>query len=168
MSTPEHPRLLVREVEIAAPRPVVFRYFTDPTRLVAWIGITADLEPRPDGTFRFEVAPGEFCSGRYVEVDPPRRVAFTWGWESGAIPVPPGSTLVEVDLHASGDGGQATRLVLTHRGLAGDVHDLHDEGWRTFLARLRAVAEGREPGPDPAVRTPAEALDGLHRQRARP
>ena len=155
---------LVREVHIAAPREIVFRYFTDPARLVAWIGIAADLDPRADGSFRFEVAAGEFCSGRYVEVDPPRRVVFTWGWESAAIPVPPGSTVVEVDLHEAGDAGDATHLVLTHRGLAGDTYHLHDEGWQAYLARLQAVVEGRDPGPDPAARTPAEALDGIRRR----
>jgi uncharacterized protein YndB with AHSA1/START domain len=167
MSADGSGRPLVREVHIAAPREMVHRYFTDPDRLVAWIGITAELEPRPDGTFRFEVAPGEFCSGRYIEVDPPRRVVFTWGWESPAIPVPPGSTRVEVDLHDAG-GGEATRLVLTHHGLRADAYDLHDDGWRSFLARLRAAAEGRDPGPDPATRTRAEALDDIRRTQARP
>jgi uncharacterized protein YndB with AHSA1/START domain len=160
--------LLVREVRIAAPREVVFCYFTDPVRFVTWIGIAADLDPRPDGKFRFEVAAGEFCSGRYVEVDHPRRVVFTWGWESPAIPVPAASTLVEVDLHEAGDDGSATRLVLTHRGLAGDAYDLHDDGWKAYLARLRAEAEERDPGPDPATRTPAEALDDIRRRQARP
>jgi uncharacterized protein YndB with AHSA1/START domain len=160
--------LLVREVHIAAPREMVFRYFTDPARFVTWIGIAADLEPRPDGKFRFEVAAGEFCSGRYVEVDPPRRVVFTWGWDSPAIPVPPASTLVEVDLHEAGDGGHATRLVLTHRGLAADAYDLHDDGWQAYLTRLQAVVEGRDPGPDPAARTPPEALDEIRRSQARP
>ena len=159
---------LVREVHIAAPREVVFRYFTDPARLVAWIGIAADVDPRADGRFRFEVAAGEFCSGWYVEVDPPRRVVFTWGWESAAIPVLPGSTIVEVDLHEAGDAGDATHLVLTHRGLADDTYQLHDEGWQAYLARLQAVVEGRDPGPDPATRTPAEALDGIRRRGGRP
>jgi uncharacterized protein YndB with AHSA1/START domain len=168
MSDNDDGALLVREVHIAAPREVVFRYFTDPVRFVTWIGIAADLDPRPDGKFRFEVAAGEFCSGRYVEVDHPRRVVFTWGWESPAIPVPAASTLVEVDLHEAGDEGRATRLVLTHRGLAGDAYDLHDDGWKAYLARLRAEAEGRDPGPDPATRTPAEALDDIRRRQARP
>lgn len=168
MSATKDSLLLVREVRIAAPRETVFRYFTDPARLVAWIGISADLDPRPDGTFRFEVATGEFCSGRYVEVDPPRRVVFTWGWESTAIPVPPGSTVVEVELHEAESDGGATRLVLTHRGLTDDTYDLHDEGWQAYLGRLQAVAGGRDPGPDPGGRTPAEALDHIRRRRAQP
>ena len=138
---------VVEEHEIDAPVEEVFEYFVRPELLVRWIGVAAELEPRPDGVFRFEVMPGEFCSGRYVEVEPPRRVVFTWGWESGAIPVPPGSSTVEVDLEPIGD---RTRLRLVHRDLAPEVRDLHADGWRQFLPRLVAAAEGREIPADPA------------------
>jgi uncharacterized protein YndB with AHSA1/START domain len=138
---------IVREIEIRAPAAAVYEMFTDPEKLVRWIGIRALLEPRPGGSFRFELLPGEFCSGRYVELVPGRRVVFTWGWESGAMSVEPGSTTVEVDLDEH-DG--VTRLRLTHRGLDAALRPLHDEGWGKYLARIAAVAEGRSPGPDPA------------------
>ena len=129
---------VVYEVEIRAPAAEVYEMFTDPAKLVRWIGIRALLEPRPGGTFRFELMPGEFCSGRYVELVPGRRVVFTWGWESGAIPVAPGSTTVEVEL-SEHEG--VTRLRLTHRGLDAAVRHLHDDGWRRFLPQLVAAAE---------------------------
>jgi uncharacterized protein YndB with AHSA1/START domain len=115
---------------------------------VRWIGIRALIEPRPGGQFRFELVPGEFCSGRYMELDPPRRVVFTWGWESGALPVEPGSTTVTVDLEQS---GEVTTVHLTHSGLSDAMRPFHADGWRRFLARLQAVAEGRHPGADPAA-----------------
>jgi len=131
---------VVLEVEIRAPAAAVYEMFTDPAKLVRWIGIRALLEPRPGGTFRFELMPGEFCSGRYLELVPGRRVVFTWGWESGAIPVEPGSSTVEVDL-SEHDG--VTRLRLTHRGLDAAVREMHDDGWQRFLPQLVAAAEGR-------------------------
>jgi uncharacterized protein YndB with AHSA1/START domain len=131
---------IVREIEIRAPAAAVYEMFTDPEKLVRWIGIRALLEPRPGGSFRFELLPGEFCSGRYVELVPGRRVVFTWGWESGAIPVEPGSSTVEVDL-SEHDG--VTRLRLTHRGLDAAVRPMHDDGWRKFLSQLVAAAEER-------------------------
>jgi uncharacterized protein YndB with AHSA1/START domain len=139
---------VVVEVDVRAPAAAVFAMFTDPEMLVRWIGIRALLEPRPGGAFRFELVPGQFCSGRYVELVPGRRVVFTWGWESGALPVSPGSTTVEVDLRER-DG--VTHVRLTHRGLAAAMRPWHADGWRRYLGRLAAAAEGRDPGPDPAA-----------------
>jgi uncharacterized protein YndB with AHSA1/START domain len=135
------------EVVVPAAPDEVFRWFVEPDLLVRWIGIRAALEPRPGGGFRFEIAAGEWCTGSYVEVVPGRRVVFTWGWESGAIPVPPGSSTVEVDLLAHHEG---TRVRLVHRDLAPEWRPLHAEGWSRFLPRLAAVVAGRDPGPDPA------------------
>jgi uncharacterized protein YndB with AHSA1/START domain len=142
---------VVCEVEIRASAAAVYEMFTDPAKLVRWIGIRALLEPRPGGTFRFELIPGEFCSGRYVELVPGRRVVFTWGWESGALPVAPDSTTVEVDLEERDD---ITRVRLTHSGLDPGMREMHADGWRRYLARLAAATEGRDTGPDPAAEGP--------------
>jgi uncharacterized protein YndB with AHSA1/START domain len=141
------PEVVACEVVVPAAPEEVFRWFVEPELLVRWIGVRSELSPRPGGGFRFEVAAGEWCSGSYVEVVPGRRVVFTWGWDSGAIPVPPGSSIVEVDLLAH-DRGTLVRLV--HRDLAPEWRPLHAEGWSKFLPRLAAAVAGRDPGPDPA------------------
>lgn len=128
---------VVAEVVIRAPADAVYAMFTDPAKLVRWIGIRALLEPRPGGQFRFELFDGEFCSGRYLELVPGRRIVFTWGWESGALPVPPGSSTVEVDL-SERDG--TTHVRLTHRGLDAAMRRMHAEGWERYLARLAVAA----------------------------
>ena len=132
---------------VPAPPQEVFRWLVQPELLVRWIGIDAQLEPRPGGRFRFEITDGQWCSGRYLEVIPGRRVVVTWGWESGAIPVPPGSSTVTVDLVEHPDG---TLVRLVHSDLAPEVRRLHAEGWSLFLPRLAAVVAGRDPGEDPA------------------
>lgn len=137
------------EVEIGAPVEVVWRLLTEPEQLVRWLGVAATLEPRPRGRFRFELFAGQFCSGRYVEVVPNRRVVFTWGWEDPAIPVPPGSTTVAIDLEPRGTG--RTHLRLAHTGLERAMQLLHADGWARYLRRLAAIAEGREPPSDPAL-----------------
>ena len=78
---------------------------------------------------------------------PGRRVVVTWGWDSGAIPVPPGSSTVAVDLLEHPEG---TLVRLVHRDLAPEVRRLHAEGWSRFLPRLAAVVAGRDPGENPA------------------
>jgi uncharacterized protein YndB with AHSA1/START domain len=152
---------VVCEIAIRARAEAVYAMFTDPAKLVRWIGIRALLEPRPGGAFRFELVPGEFCSGRYVELVPHRRVVFTWGWESGAIPVAPGATTVEVDLEER-DG--VTQVRLTHRGLDAALRPMHAEGWASYLARLAAAAEGRDPGPDPAAAYAASGRSPMEEQ----
>lgn len=137
------------EVEIAAPVEVVWRLLIDPVQLVHWLGVSATLEPRAEGSFRFELFAGQFCSGRYLEVVPNRRVVFTWGWEDPTIPVPPGSTTVTIELEAR--NAERTFLRLDHTGLDRAMEPLHADGWRQYLGRLAAVAEGREPASDPSL-----------------
>jgi uncharacterized protein YndB with AHSA1/START domain len=126
------------EIEVRASREEVFEMFVDPAKLVRWIGIRAMLEPRPGGQFRFELMPGEFCSGRYIELDPPNRVVFTWGWESGALPVEPGASTVTVELE---ERGGVTRVHLTHTGLSEPMRKHHAGGWANFLPKLKEAAE---------------------------
>lgn len=137
---------VVHEVVLAAPPHVVFAYLVDPQKLVRWIGLTADLDPRPGGVFRFEVVPGEFCEGAYVEVDHPRRVVFTWGWTSPMMQTPPASSTVDVTLKEF-DGGTWLRLV--HRGLGATARPMHDDGWAQFLALLEGEIAQGDPCPYP-------------------
>ena len=132
----EPPELVAHEELVPAPPEEVFRWFVRPELLVRWIGIDAELDPRPGGRFRFAISDGEWCSGQYLEVVPGRRVVFTWGWDSGAIPVPPGSSTVTVDL-LDHPGGTLVRLV--HSDLAPEARRLHADGWSRFLPRLAAA-----------------------------
>ena len=154
---------VIHEITLPVPVEQAFGMFTDPRQLIRWIGISADLEPRPGGRFRFEVVPGQFCEGQYVVVDPPGRLVFTWGWTDPGFGLPPGTSRVEVTLTRSGDDGRGTWLRLVHTGLAGGLGLLHEDGWSQFLARLAAVTSGGEPGAYPAQQ-PGERLAALHQQ----
>jgi Activator of Hsp90 ATPase homolog 1-like protein len=122
-------------------------------------GVDATIEPVPGGELRMNVVGDGSASGRFVEVDPPRRIVFSWGWELPGNPVPPGSSTVEVDLEPDGD---ATVGRLTHRGLRlPPVRDQHRDGWEHYLERLDAVATGGDPGPDPwLVHSRVDVLTG--------
>ena len=52
-------------------------------------GQIATLEPRAGGVFRLDYGQGDVASGHVLEADPPRRLVFTWGWETPTIPSSP-------------------------------------------------------------------------------
>lgn len=143
------------EVRVAAPPETVFGYFTDPSRLVEWIGAEATLDPRPGGVCRIVVTDEAVMRGEFVEVDPPRRLVISWGWEQRLFDVPPASTRVEVTLTPE-DGG--TRLRLVHRRLPEGALAFHRVGWGHFLPRLGIAATGADPGPDRWVQTAGRRL----------
>jgi uncharacterized protein YndB with AHSA1/START domain len=133
---------VVHEVNLGLPPQEVFDFFTDAERLVRWIGLSASLAPVLGGRFRFEIQPGQFCEGSYVDIVPPTFVSFTWGWTAPEWHLPPGESLVSVVITPMA-GGSRVRLV--HDRLPGDLRAIHDEGWELFLNRLRAAATGEEP-----------------------
>jgi uncharacterized protein YndB with AHSA1/START domain len=143
MPAPADTTTIERELRIAAPPDTVFAYFVDPIRMVRWMGTTADLEAHPGGAWRIDYNGKDVAAGTYLEIDPPRRVVFTWGWEMPGDPVPPGGSIVEVTL-TSVDGGTDLRLV--HRGLPADAVAGHAEGWDYFLPTLLAAVEADAGG----------------------
>jgi uncharacterized protein YndB with AHSA1/START domain len=74
------PDVLEVAVHIAASPETVFPYFTDPDRYVEWMGDRATVDPVPGGPYRVRVRGGVEAAGEFVEVDPPKRIVFTWGW----------------------------------------------------------------------------------------
>lgn len=133
-------------VHIAAQPETVFPYFTDPARYVQWMGTEATLEAVPGGRYRVRMRDGVEAAGEFVEVEPPRRLVFTWGW-TGGHPVGPGSTRVVVTFEAE-DGG--TRVVLRHHDLPDETQRAqHGMGWDLYLGRLGLVVLGQDPGRDP-------------------
>ena len=127
---------IVREVRIAARPETVFPYFTDPERMRRWMGRTISLDPRPGGALCIDYNGEDIVRGAFIEVDPPRRVVFTWGWEAAGDPVPPGASTIEVDLSPDGDG---TLVRLRHLGLPAESVEGHSVGWDQFLPGLVAA-----------------------------
>jgi uncharacterized protein YndB with AHSA1/START domain len=91
------------------------------------------------------MANGMTARGQFLDLDPPHRVVFTWGWVDHPG-LPPGSTTVEIVLTPVENG---TMIRLTHQGLPMDEVELHRQGWNHYIARLVTVSGGGEPGPDP-------------------
>ena len=146
MDTTTETTSLERTMSIAASPETVWEFFVDPEKLTRWKGMKADLDPTPGGIYRCDVIPGHTARGEFVELDPPHRLVFTWGWENESA-VPPGTSTIEVELTPEGDG---TRLHFVHRDLPGaEAVESHAHGWDHYLSRLEIAAAGGDPGEDP-------------------
>jgi uncharacterized protein YndB with AHSA1/START domain len=114
----------------------VFEYLTDPIKFAEWMGIGAEIDPRPGGAYRINVDDEHFAAGRYVEIDAPRRIVMTWGWE-GRGDLGPGSTTVEITLEPDGQG---TLLRLRHNGFTSEQQRIdHGAGWSRYTERLKEL-----------------------------
>jgi uncharacterized protein YndB with AHSA1/START domain len=138
-----------RELTIAASPETVWEFLVDPEKATRWMGSSATLEATPGGEYRVDVIGGHIATGEFVEVDRPRRLVHTFGWEPEGgqdNPVPPGSSTIEIELVPSGDG---TTLRFRHYGLpSAEAAQSHAHGWDHYLGRLVVAARGDDPGED--------------------
>jgi len=148
------------EIFIAAPLERIFEAITDPAQMPLWWGqqgmyrITeskADLRPgglwssvgvSVDGT-------SSRVEGKYLEVEPPRRLVYTWvaSWTG------PLTTVVHWDLEPhsapgsqSGSQKAGTLVKIRHEGFAAapPAAATHADGWKRVLGWLEGFLERRE------------------------
>jgi uncharacterized protein YndB with AHSA1/START domain len=121
---------LERTILIQAKRETVFRYFSDAARWASWWGAGSTIDARPGGRLVIRYPNAVEVLGEVIEVSPPSRIAFTYGYATGK-PIPVGGSRVTVDLETEGDH---TRLRLKHEFADAEVRDHHIQGWRYQLS----------------------------------
>jgi uncharacterized protein YndB with AHSA1/START domain len=136
-----------RTLSIAASPETVWGFLVDPDKATRWMGTACTFDAQPGGLYRCEVIPGHTARGEFVELDPPHRLVFTWGWENEEG-VPPGSSTVEIELTADETG---TNLHFVHNLSSAEAAQSHSVGWDHYLPRLEIAAAGRDPGKDPWI-----------------
>ena len=128
-----------------------FALLTDPDRLRRWKTVSARVDLRVGGEYRYTVVPGHVAAGTFTEVDPGRRIVFGWGWE-GAPDLGPDASTVTITIEPV-EGGTLVRLV--HEGLTDEQAASHMEGWNHFFERLELAAAAGDAGPDDWAFAPA-------------
>jgi uncharacterized protein YndB with AHSA1/START domain len=136
---------LEMERALGAPPAVIFGAFTDSSQLAKWWGPegfsvpSLDFDPRVGETYRIEMQPPEgdpfFLSGKFREVDPPARLAFTFVYEN---PDPDDvENLVGLSFR---DLGGATEVSFTQGPFkTEDRWALHRDGWNDSFDRLERL-----------------------------
>lgn len=142
-----------------APRERVFLALTDEAELCCWFAEHVEVEPHAGGEYRFW---GSHTYGaplraqaaqKVVQIEPPRRLVFTWPLEGRDS---------EVTLELAEQGADATVLKGRHhfpdtpnvpRAL-----DLIEDLWRMTLANLKAHLAGDAPVCRPDFSNPIPSL----------
>ena len=136
---------LERTLVIEAERQTVFRFFTDTARWEKWWGSGSSIDPHVGGSVAIRYPDGTEAVGAIVEIAPPERFVFTYGYKRGT-PIPPGASLVTIVLepHAAG-----TTLRLSHAFADAAVRDEHVQGWRYQLSLFaNAIADDLHAGAE--------------------
>jgi uncharacterized protein YndB with AHSA1/START domain len=137
-------RVLVIERTFDAPRALVWRVFTDPQHMAAWMGpreypsVFHEADVRPGGTWRGRLRAANGSrelgqGGEYREVREPERLAFTFYWDQEDGSRGP-ETLVEIDFAERG----GKTLMTFRQGVFNtrSNRDGHGHGWTSTFDRL--------------------------------
>ncbi|MFQ5922580.1 MAG: SRPBCC domain-containing protein [Anaerolineales bacterium] len=135
----------------SAPVDLVYRAFTEVEAMVKWgVGKTydnlaLDLDVRPGGVQYHRVRTKESGDewtffGVYQEVEPNKKLAYTFDWKSDwREPLTP--SLVELTFH---DRGDTTELELSHSKLPEPAMASTETHWTEFLDLLETMLENKE------------------------
>lgn len=138
---------LIIERRFDADAATVFAYLTRPEHIAKWWGPEGmtcpvlDLDLTKTGAWTSTMANADGArfkvSGVVETVDPPRAVAFTWGWHDEADRRGPESR-VTFEVTPVAEGGAV--FTLTHADLPDDESAAnHTEGWTSALRKIERL-----------------------------
>ena len=144
--------LTVRKILPCRPE-VAFEAWTKPAVFRKWFApmpgmkVTAKFDLRRGGKYRIGFKPEDkpmmYVGGKFVVIDPPHRIEYTWVWEEKSNPDWKGCvSLVTVLFNAI--ESERTEIVLTHERFADpDECKSHTKGWTKILNRMAAALRGK-------------------------
>ena len=145
----------------------IFKAFTQPKLLTRWFApmnmsvpkVDLDLKVGGECCFTMKDSDGNEVTtrGRFLEIVPNKKLAFTWGWENSHEPV----TTVSVSMRQQ-DG--QTVVILTHEGFRNEEErNKHAAGWNDILGKLEDSLQ-RSPERKP---TRKQRIKEKHKAKSR-
>jgi uncharacterized protein YndB with AHSA1/START domain len=135
-------RILRAEITVNAPVADVWRAWTTAEGIATFFAPKGRVDLRVDGTydvwFNPSGGPGERGAEgmRILDVDPPRRLAFTWNAPPSIPTIRDKRTVVILDFRAKGDGATVLRFTQEGWGDGPDwdkAYDYFDRAWGAIV-----------------------------------
>lgn len=135
------PRAAVVRRVLPAPPERVYAEWTDPEAMADWMCplparcLAVTLEPRVGGALRLEIEEDGTAFavwGRFLTLDPPRQLSFSWSCSTW--PDPDVESVVRVTLERL--GREETIMTIEHEALPADLVERHEAGWRAIAGQL--------------------------------
>jgi uncharacterized protein YndB with AHSA1/START domain len=136
-------RTLVLSRVFDAPRPLVFKVWTQPEHLARWWGprgftlISYKADARVGGSFRFGMRSPEntdhWAHGTYREVVAPERLVYTFAWEH-PDGKPKHETIITLTFVEQGDKTKLTLKQTLFESVTS--RDMHESGWSSTFDML--------------------------------
>jgi uncharacterized protein YndB with AHSA1/START domain len=140
VTRPEPAAAIVERV-LPAPPAVVYQEWLDPHALADWMcprpahATDIQLDPTVGGRLRIEIDDNGvhyFVVGRYLDLDPPTRISFTWSCSTWANPDHESVVTVTLEPH----GADETLMTVRHTLLPEGTTAQHQSGWDQIAAQL--------------------------------
>lgn len=107
--------------------------------------MSAAVDLQVGGDYRLTVVPGNIAYGTFTEIEPGKRLVYTWGWKGDDTP-PPSASSIAVEFEPV---GSQTKVTMTHSGLDEEAGTGHSVGWTHFFDRLVVAAKDGDAGRNP-------------------
>lgn len=139
-----HPPIVMRRV-MKAPPAKVFDALVNPDLIRRWMCPevltvqSIENDPVVGGGFRLVMLEADGrtypAQGVYREIDPPRRLAFSWTWETDTM----AGIETEITIELTPQG-EHTLFVMTHAGLPSEAERRsHEGGWTSAINQLERM-----------------------------
>jgi uncharacterized protein YndB with AHSA1/START domain len=132
------PSAAVVQRVLPAPPRVVYHEWVDAEALADWMcplparATLVECDPSVGGRLRIDIDESGVLvqiTGRYLTLEPPHRLAFTWSTSSGIV-----DSVVTVTLEAHGD--DETLMTIEHAPLPPQSLESYRTGWAQIAAQL--------------------------------